>query len=89
MLKNILYFFLLHIESKCVNYYGAKLSWEKAAATCQQNKADLISFRDTSTFALVYQATTNIYRRKKRVDISVDKTVGWTSARAIQFDGCK
>jgi hypothetical protein len=56
---------------------------------CQQNQADLISFRDAGTVSLVYQATGNIYGRKKRVDTSIDKTVGWTSARAIQFDDCK
>ena len=71
-----------------MNYFEHELTWTKAADVCRQNQADLLNFRDTGEYSLIYQATVTNHRRKKRT-IATDRTVGWTSAREIDFKGCK
>ncbi len=65
------------------------MTWGQALAICQQYQADIISFRDSGAYSLVYQVTSTSYRRRKRVETSPEKTIGWTSAHAIEFDNCK
>ena len=72
-----------------MNYFPSKMNWGQALATCQQYQADIISFRDSGAYSLVYQVTNTNYRRKKRVDTSLEKTVGWTSAHAVESDNCQ
>lgn len=78
----------LPIETKCIGYYGTKMTWSNAAMTCRDMQGDLISLRDDSILPLIYQVTADSHRRKKR-EIAADKTVAWTSARAIQLNNCK
>lgn len=83
-------FYILSIETKCIGFYGTKMSWSNARLTCRDMQGDLISLQDNSILPLIYQVTTNSYqRRKKRQTTTIDRTEVWTSARAIQLDNGK
>jgi hypothetical protein len=81
--------FFLNVETECIGFFGTKMSWMKAAAACQNIKADLISLRNNTILPLVYQVTGDNNRRKKRYIGSIDKTVVWTSAQAIELINSK
>ncbi|CAF3800874.1 unnamed protein product [Rotaria sordida] len=68
-------------ETACITYYETKMSWQGAEATCNNVKAELISFRDKSIIPLIYNASI------KNSNMEINTRSAWTSARAINLSG--
>ena len=78
----------INLDDVCLGYFGTPATWSQALTTCQTAYGDLISLRNTNIIPYVYRITTGSYPSKRKRQVTVDSSIGWTSAHAIELTNC-